>query len=60
MTVVRVAPTFYNESTAEWLLDVRFLGLTAPAEASSLRFVAELTDARDNVLVSAPFDISAP
>lgn len=57
---VRVAPTFYNESTAEWLLDLSFLGLTAPAEAAKLRFVAELTDARDNVLVSAPFDISAP
>jgi murein DD-endopeptidase MepM/ murein hydrolase activator NlpD len=57
---VRVAPTFYNESTAEWLVDVSFLGLTVPPEAAKLRFVAELTDARDNVLVSAPFDISAP
>jgi murein DD-endopeptidase MepM/ murein hydrolase activator NlpD len=57
---VRIAPTFYNVSTAEWLTEVSFLGLTAPGEASNLRFVAELTDARDNVLVSAPFDIRAP
>jgi hypothetical protein len=57
---VRIAPAFYNVSTAEWLTEVRFLGLTAPGEASNLRFVAELTDARDNVLVSAPFDIRAP
>jgi len=57
---VRVAPVFYNESTAEWLLELRFLGLMASSEASELRFVAELTDARGNVLVSAPTDIRAP
>ena len=55
---VRVAPVFYNESTAQWLLELSFLGLTAPADASSLSFIAELTDARDNVLVSAPFRLA--
>ena len=57
---VRITPTHYNQSTAEWLLEVRFLGLTAPGGAFDLRFIAELTDARNNVLASAPFDVSAP
>jgi murein DD-endopeptidase MepM/ murein hydrolase activator NlpD len=57
---VRVAPVFYNESTAHWLLELSFMGLAAPADALNLRFIAELTDARGNVLVSAPLDLSAP
>jgi hypothetical protein len=57
---VRITPNHYNQSKAEWLVEFRFLGLTAPDGASDLRFVAELTDARDTVLASAPFDVSAP
>jgi hypothetical protein len=57
---VRIAPNFYNESTEQWLLELSFMGLTAPAEAYSLRFIAELTDAGGNVLSSAPFDVTTP
>ena len=57
---VRVAPNFYNESTDEWLLSLRFLGLMTPVETAALRFVAELTDARGNVIASTPVDRTAP
>jgi|GEM_PF-2524495 len=56
---VRIAPNFYNESTEEWLLRLRFLGLDVPVEATRLSFVAEVTDARDNVLASVPLEIRA-
>ena len=57
---VRIAPSFYNESTAEWLLTLSFLGLTTPPDAPSLRFVAELTDVQGNVFASTPLDVSKP
>ena len=57
---VQVAPNFYNESTEQWLLELSFTGLAVPDDASNLRFVAELIDARSNVVVSAPFDVSSP
>ena len=57
---MRVAPNFYNESTEEWLLSLRFAGLSAPSGSDSLRFVAELLDAKDNVLMSDPVDVLIP
>ncbi len=55
---VEVAPTFYNESTELWLLELRFYGLSAPTEAGGLRFVAELTDVRGAVIGSAPVEVT--
>jgi murein DD-endopeptidase MepM/ murein hydrolase activator NlpD len=57
---VRIAPNFYNESTEQWLLELSFMGLITPVDASSLRFIAELTDAAGNVMTSVPVDVSAP